>query len=85
MFDGKPAPIPQLEIDAIRRLVESELPYDLHPYLQVGRRVRVRVGPLQGCEGILIRKKNIARLVLSVHLLQQSVSVEVDADVVEAL
>jgi len=51
----------------------------------VGRKVRVRLGPLQGCEGILIRKKNIARLVLSVHLLQQSVSVEVDADVVEAL
>ena len=85
MFDGKPAPIPQLEIDAIRRLVESELPYNLHPYLKVGRKVRVRLGPLQGCEGILIRKKNIARLVLSVHLLQQSVSVEVDADVVEAL
>jgi transcription antitermination factor NusG len=51
----------------------------------VGRKVRVRLGPLQGCEGILIRKKNIARLVLSVHLLQQSASVEVDADVVEAL
>ena len=84
-FDGKPAPIPQLEIDAIRRLVDSELPYNLHPYLKVGRKVRVRLGPLQGCEGILIRKKNIARLVLSVHLLQQSVSVEVDADVVEAL
>jgi len=85
MFDGKPAPIPQLEIDAIRRLVDSELPYNLHPYLKVGRKVRVRLGPLQCCEGILIRKKNIARLVLSVHLLQQSVSVEVDADVVEAL
>jgi transcription elongation factor/antiterminator RfaH len=85
MFDGKPAPIPQLEIDAIRRLVESELPYDLHPYLQLGRRVRVRLGPLQGCEGILVRKKNIARLVLSVNFLQRSVSVEVDADNVEAL
>ena len=85
MFGGKPAPIPQLEIEAIRRLVESELPYSLHPYLKVGRKVRVRLGPLRGCEGILIRKKNIARLVLSVHLLQQSVSVEVDADVVEPL
>ena len=85
MFDRKPAPISQLEIDALRRLVESELPYSLHPYLKVGRKVRVGLGPLQGCEGILVRKKNIARLVLSVHLLQQSVSVEVDADVVEAL
>ena len=51
----------------------------------MGRKVRIRQGALKGCEGILIRKKNIARLILSVNLLQQSVSVEVDADVVEAL
>src|SRR5438045_5587174 len=56
-FDGKPAQIPDNEIEAIRRLVESELPYDPHPYLKVGRKVRVRSGPLQGCEGILTRKK----------------------------
>jgi|SRR5579883_2338162 len=85
MFDGKPAAIPEFEIDAIRQLVDSELPYSLHPYLKVGRKVRIRQGALKGCEGILIRKKNIARLILSVNLLQQSVSVEVDADVVEAL
>lgn len=83
MFDGKPAQIPEAEIDAIRRLVDSELPYDPHPYLKVGRKVRVRSGPLEGCEGILIRKKGLARLVLSVNLLQQSVSAEVDADTVE--
>jgi transcription elongation factor/antiterminator RfaH len=82
-FDNKPAEIPQLEIDAIRRLVTSELPYDPHPYLKIGRKVYVRSGPLQGCEGILTRKKGITRLVLSVHLLQQSVSAEVDADAVE--
>jgi transcription elongation factor/antiterminator RfaH len=84
-FDNKPAQIPQNEIDAIRRLVESELPYDPHPYLKVGRKVRVRTGPLQGCEGILTRKKGLARLVISVHLLQQSVSAEVDADTIEPL
>ncbi len=83
MFDGKPAPIPEREIDAIRRLVDSELPYDPHPYLKIGHRVRVRSGPLEGCEGILTRKKGIARFVLSVHLLQQSVSAEVDADCIE--
>ena len=84
-FDGQPARIPEDEIDSIRRLVTSELPYDPHPYLKVGRRVRVRSGPLEGCEGILTRKKGLARLVLSVHLLQQSVSAEVDADCVEPL
>ena len=83
MFDVKPAVIPDNEIEGIRRLVTSELPYDPHPYLKIGKRVRVRSGPLEGCEGILTRKKGLTRLVLSVHLLQQSVSAEVDADTVE--
>jgi transcription elongation factor/antiterminator RfaH len=82
-FAGKPAEIPDAEIDSIRRLVSSELPYDPHPYLKIGRKVRVSSGPLQGCEGILTRKKGLARLVLSVSLLQQSVSAEVDSDCVE--
>jgi transcription elongation factor/antiterminator RfaH len=85
VFDGKPAEIPSHEIEAVRKLVDSELPYDPHPYLKVGRKVRVRSGPLEGCEGILTRKKGLARLVLSVNLLQQSVSAEVDADTVEPL
>lgn len=84
-FDGKPAEIPEAEIEAVRRLVTCELPYSPHPYLKVGRRVRVKFGPLAGCEGILIRKKSLARLVLSVNLLQQSVSAEIDADCVEPL
>ncbi|MBI4475300.1 MAG: NusG-like protein, partial [Acidobacteria bacterium] len=84
-FDGKPAQIPDDEIEAIRRLVTSELPYNPHPYLKIGRRVRVRSGPLEGCEGILTRKKGLARLVLNVNLLQQSVIAEVDADCVEPL
>lgn len=82
-FDGQPAKIPEPEIVAIRQLVESELPYNPHPYLKVGRRVRVTSGPLEGCEGILVRKKGLARLVLSVHMLQQSVVAEVEAECVE--
>jgi transcription antitermination factor NusG len=83
MFEGKPAEIPDSEIEGIRRLVTSELKYNPLPYLKVGRKVYVRSGPLQGCEGVLTRKKGITRLVLSVHLLQQSISAEVDADTVE--
>jgi len=84
-FDDKPAEIPESEVDAIRRLVTSELPYNPHPYLKIGRRVRVRSGPLAGCEGILTRKKGLARLVLSINLLQQSVIAEIDADCVEPM
>jgi transcription elongation factor/antiterminator RfaH len=82
-FDGQPAQIPENEIAAIRQLVESALPYNPHPYLKVGRKVRVTSGPLEGCEGILMRKKGLARLVLSVHMLQQSVVAEVEAQCVE--
>src|ERR1051325_1877902 len=53
-FNGEPARIPEAEIEAIRRLVTCELPYSPHPYIKVGRRVRVRFGPLAGCAGILI-------------------------------
>jgi len=80
---GKLATIPAVEIDGIRRLVESDLSYGPHPYLKAGRKVRVRSGPLEGCEGLLVRRKGLSRFVLNLNLLQQSVCAEVDADVVE--
>jgi transcription antitermination factor NusG len=82
-FDGRPAQIPQHEIAAMRQVVDSEVPYNPHRYLKVGRKVRVKSGPLEGCEGILMRKKGLARLVLSVDILQQSVVAEVEAECVE--
>ena len=84
-FDDKPAEIPEAEVEAIRCLVESDLAYNPHPYLKIGRKVRVRTGPLEGCEGILTRKKGLARLVLSINMLQQSVIAEVEADSVDPL
>jgi len=53
-----------------------------HPYLTVGRRVRILGGPLQGLEGILLRKKGNLRVVLSIDLIMRSIVVDVDmADV----
>ncbi|HTS05647.1 MAG TPA: UpxY family transcription antiterminator [Candidatus Eisenbacteria bacterium] len=75
--------VTQAEIDAMRQLVETRLRVEPHPFLKVGDRVRVKTGPLAGFEGILVRKKNQYRLVLSVELLQQSVATEVDAYQVE--
>lgn len=77
------AAIPETEITAIRRTVEGHLRVEPHPFLRCGDRVRVTRGALQGVEGILARKKNIFRLVLSVAMLAQSVGVEVDAADVE--
>jgi transcription antitermination factor NusG len=77
------AVVPDAEIDAIRRVVEGSFRVEPHPFLKCGERVRVVRGSLEGVEGILLRKKNLYRLILSVDMLAQSVAVEVDASDVE--
>jgi transcriptional antiterminator NusG len=84
-FNGVPAPIPDFEIDGIRRLVESELAFDPCPFIREGMMVEVTHGPLRGVVGRLVRKGPHARLVLSVDLIAQAVSVTVDAADVRAL
>ena len=79
-FEGKPAPIPEYELESIRVLVGSELQYDPCPLIHEGMTVQVVHGPLKGVIGRLLRKDAPkARLVLSVDLIGQAVSVEVDA------
>jgi transcription antitermination factor NusG len=76
---GGPLPVPDHEIEAVQRLVTSTLPYDPHPYLLEGQPVEVIRGPLKGLTGILLRKGARARLVISIHLIHQSASVELEA------
>jgi transcription antitermination factor NusG len=83
-FDGEPAPIPELELAGIRRLVESDLAFDPCPLIHEGDMVEVTHGPLKGVVGRLVRKGARARLVLAVELIGQGVSVEVDAADVRA-
>jgi transcriptional antiterminator NusG len=83
-FDGDIAAIPEQEIDSIRRLVASDLQFDPCPLIREGMMVEVTHGPLKGVVGRLIRKGAHARLVLSVALIGQAVSVEVDASDVKA-
>jgi transcription antitermination factor NusG len=75
--------IPESEIQAIRQTIEGPYRVEPHPFLKCGERVRVIRGTLQGVEGILLRKKNLTRLVLSVAMVAQSVAVEIDAMDVE--
>jgi len=79
-FEGRPAPIPEIEVVSIKTLVGSELQYDPCPLVREGQLVEVAHGPLKGVIGRLVRKDaQRARLVLSVDLIGQAVSVEVDA------
>jgi len=78
-FNGEPAMIPDQEIDSIRQLLDTDLQFDPCPLIKEGMLVEVVHGPLRGVVGRLVRKGAHARLVLSVALIGQGVSVEVDA------
>jgi transcription antitermination factor NusG len=77
-FGGTPCALPQEDIDAIQGCLDCGYYLEPHPYLQVGRRARVKSGPLQGLEGIILRKKNRTRFVLSFEIILRSVAVEID-------
>jgi transcription antitermination factor NusG len=78
-FEGIPAPIPDREVESLRLLVSSHLQYDPCPLIREGMTVEVVRGPLSGVIGRLVRKDAThARLVLSVDLIGQAVSVHVD-------
>ncbi len=75
----RPEPIPEEQIQSLMTLMVSTLPYDQYPYLREGMAVEVVRGPLQGIRGSLVRKDKPHRLIISVHLIRQSVAVEIDA------
>ena len=80
----EPAPLPDFEIDSLRtglhlRKVEP------HPYLTVGRRVRIKSGAMYGLEGVLVRRKNCDRVVITLDCIRQSMAVEVAAEELELL
>lgn len=84
-FQGKPAVVATAEIENLRHGLSDRRVVQPHPYLKEGRRVRVRCGAMAGVEGVLVRKRDGARVVLSVSLLQRSVSVDIDEADVEPL
>lgn len=84
-FCGRAATIPEAEIESIRRVLVAPLQAEPHAFLNCGDWVRIKSGPLSGIEGILVRKKNLFRLVVTVEMIGKSVSVEVDSTTVERI
>lgn len=82
-FNGHPSPLPESEIESLIRALASGVRAEPHPYLTLGRRVRIRKGPLARAEGILVRRKERCRVVLSLDILMRSVGVEVDESNIE--
>ena len=81
---GEPVPLDESEINILRRGLASKLKAEPHPYLKIGNRVSIRTGALAGLEGILLRKKDSYRVVISVDLIMRSIAVEISADDIEA-
>lgn len=77
-----PSSLPDAEIDRLRQGIKLGK-LEPHPYPATGERVRIKAGPMAGMEGVLLRKKNELRLVLTLDLIQRSVAVEIDAHDVE--
>lgn len=73
------------ELIPIYQALSRGLPVDAHPYLKSGVRCRVKGGPLVGYEGIVVRKKNVTRILLQVEMLGQAAAVEIDADLLEPI
>src|SRR5690606_7130397 len=73
------------ELDQIRLALKSGLDTKECPYLTVGKRARVTNGKLRGLEGIVLKSHHKTRIILSVEMLQRSVSVEIDPEWLEPL
>jgi len=80
---GQGAPIPDRQIEDILTLVAARVPLESHPYLKVGQRVRIRSGSLNGTEGMLVGHESDRMLVISVELIQRSVSIRLQGYEVE--
>jgi len=83
-FNGRPTPLPDHDIEALRSGLARRQAQP-HPYLAVGRRVRIKSGPFEGMEGILKRIKDSFRLVISLDLIMRSIILDIDGADVEAI
>jgi transcription antitermination factor NusG len=84
-FNGHPLALPEREIEALRESLAQQLKAIPHPYLTVGRRVRIKSGPLSGLEGVLVRKKGSFQVILSIDLIMRSVIAQVELSDLELI
>jgi transcription antitermination factor NusG len=84
-YGNVPCPLGEEEIRNLRTLIDSHFPVRPWPFLRAGQRVRIEHGPLRGVEGIILDQKDDWRMVVSIELLQRSVSVLLDRSVMKTV
>jgi len=77
---SNPTPVQETEIEALQRVIHHGWPREPWPALPSGAIVTVSRGPMQGIQGIVMKHKNVTRVIISVTLLQRSIAVEVDRE-----
>jgi transcription antitermination factor NusG len=77
-FGGKALPLDDVEMAAIRRVIELGIAAEPWKYVQSGQRVRIEHGALAGMEGVFLGAQKKHKLLLSLTLLQRSVVIQVD-------
>lgn len=82
-FNGQPVPLPESEIESLKRSMQHRKVQPFPYYLCKGDRVRIKSGPLQGLEGIVERQKGKSRIVISIHAIMNSVAVDLEAEDLE--
>lgn len=80
---GGGTPVPDAQIESLQAIMKQRVPLAPHSYINVGERVRIRGGALNGVEGVLVAIKDDRRLVVSVDLIQRSVAIQLNGFEVE--
>ena len=84
-FNSAPTPVPKEQVEGLRHALQEGFRAEPHPYLDAGRRVRIKAGPLAGWKGIVVRRKGDFRVVLSAELIQRSIIMDIEASCLEPL
>jgi transcription antitermination factor NusG len=76
-MQGRPVPIPDEQINAVQTILRERIPFSLHPFLSVGRKVRIRGGCLDGIQGVILAMNGDQSLIVSIESIQGSIAVRI--------
>jgi transcription antitermination factor NusG len=85
-FSGKPAPIPDRQIDILKAVAGCDIPCEpVTGHFEPGTRVRVIAGPLQGLEGELVNQAGKNRVIIRIDHLEQVLSLSISPLLIERI
>ncbi len=82
-FNGVPAVIPDWQIESLKRMLEFPDKIRLENYVKIGEIVEIVGGMFKGLKGMVKTIKGETRLIVSIEGIMQSVSIEIDRDMVK--